>query len=393
MLQQFPPMGVYETLFQFADATSKYMGEPGTHPWAQGYPLTSQLPGGPPMPECISLSASDLKYPKATGNPELRSAIASYYNEFYDAGITEEHVAVFAGGRPAILATLAFLEADVSIAVEETEYTPYFDMLRLLRRVHRLIPSNPDNRFRPAPDDYDVAPCDGTKRLVLLKSNPCNPTGVATTGEALKDLVDRFRGKGRGALFDEAYEFYCDPEPESALRYVGDIDETDIFVIGAATKGLQAPGMRVGWAIAARRHIELFRNYSSFGMGGVSRASQLYVTALLEPERVRQARTAVSRFYSGQRARYGEGLAGLGLDLFTGEGGFYHWGRLPGGLTADQFNQRLFRHDAGILPGPLCDMARRKGADCPLDRFVRFSFGPLPADSFDSDMAILAQCV
>jgi DNA-binding transcriptional MocR family regulator len=149
----------------------------------------------------------------------------------------------------------------------------------------------------------------------------------------------------------------------------------------------------VGWAIAARRHIELFRNYSSFGMGGVSRASQLYVTALLEQERVRRARTAVSTFYSGQRARYGEGLAGLGFDLFTGDGGFYHWGRLPGGLTAEQFNQRLFRHDAGILPGPLCDMARRKGDAGPLDRFVRFSFGPLPPGSFESDMAILAQCV
>jgi hypothetical protein len=53
----------------------------------------------------------------------------------------------------------------------------------------------------------------------------------------------------------------------------------------------------------------------------------------------------------------------------------------------------LFRHDAGILPGPLCDMERRKGDDCPLGRFVRFSFGPLPPDSFDGDMAILAQCV
>jgi len=393
MLQQFPPMGVYETLFQFADATSKYMGEPGTHPWAQGFPLTSQLPGGPPMPESVSLGASDLKYPTATGSVELRRAIARYYNEFYDAGITEEHVAVFAGGRPAILATLAFLEADVSIAVEETEYTPYFDMLRLLRRKHRLIPSNPDNRFRPAAHDYDLAPCEGTTRLLLLKSNPCNPTGVATTGAALKELVGRFRGEGRGALFDEAYEFYCDPEPESALRYVGDIDDTDIFVIGAATKGLQAPGMRVGWAIAARRHIKLFRNYSSFGMGGVSRASQLYVTALLQPERVRQARIAVSSFYSSQRARYGEGLAGLGFDLFTGDGGFYHWARLQGGLTADEFNQRLFRHDAGILPGRLCDMARRQGDSSPLDRFMRFSFGPLAPDSFESDMDILAQCI
>jgi aminotransferase len=47
MLLQFPPMGVYETLFKFAAATDKYMGDAGTHPWAQGYPLTTHVPGGP----------------------------------------------------------------------------------------------------------------------------------------------------------------------------------------------------------------------------------------------------------------------------------------------------------------------------------------------------------
>ena len=52
-LRQFPPMGVYETLFKFADATSKYMGEPGTHPWAQGFPLTTRLPGGPQLPGSV----------------------------------------------------------------------------------------------------------------------------------------------------------------------------------------------------------------------------------------------------------------------------------------------------------------------------------------------------
>ena len=43
MLIQFPPMGVYETLFKFADATAKYMGDPGTHPWAQGYQTASHF--------------------------------------------------------------------------------------------------------------------------------------------------------------------------------------------------------------------------------------------------------------------------------------------------------------------------------------------------------------
>jgi aspartate/methionine/tyrosine aminotransferase len=393
LLREFPPMGVYETLFKFAEATSKYMGEPGTHPWAQGFPLTAQLPGGPPLPGSVELTAADLKYPTATGNVELRRALARYYNEFYGAGIDEDNIAVFAGGRPAILATLAFLLEDTTVAVEETEYTPYHDMLKILGRRQQLIPSNSENRFRPALEDYDVAPLDGTSRVLLLKSNPCNPTGIATTGDELKSLVEMASREDRGALFDEAYEFYNDPEPVSALRYIDDIDATNIFVIGAATKGLQVPGLRVGWAIAAKQHITIFRNYSSFGMGGVSRASQLYVTKLLEIDRVRQARRAVGEFFSAQRQRYGTGLRELGFELYTGGGGFYHWGRLPGSLTADEFNERLFEHDAGILPGRLCDMPRRKGADCPLERFVRFSFGPLSPDSYDDDMAILSRCL
>ena len=384
-------MGVYETLFKFADATSMYMGDSGTHPWAQGYPVTTQLPGGPPLPDRIDLLATDLKYPKATGEIELREAIASYYNKNYSAGITPDHVAVFAGGRPGILATLAFLEGDVCIAVEETEYTPYYDMLKILGRKVQLLPSNEENRFRPELADYDVDPVDSTSRVLLLKSNPCNPTGVAVTGDDLKNLVKAFSEPGRGALFDEAYEFYCDPEPESALRYIDDIDQTDIFVIGAATKGLQVPGMRVGWTVAAKKHIEIFRNYSSFGMGGVSRASQLYVTRLFEPVRVQQARSAVSRFFSSQRARYEKGLKELGFELFTGNGGFYHWGKLPNGLTADAFNERLFTHQAGILPGRLCDMSRRHRG--PLERFMRFSFGPLGPDSYDGDIAILSDCI
>lgn len=386
-------MGVYETLFRFADATAKYMGDPGTHPWAQGYPLTTQIPGGPSLPEQIDLDYTDLKYPKATGEIELREAIADYYNEHYDAGISPDQVAVFAGGRPAILATLAFLQSDVGIAIEETEYTPYYDMLEILQRKVHLIHSNTENSFRPTGKDYDIAPPAGTERLFLVKSNPCNPTGVVTSGEALRELVEKFSRPERGALFDEAYEFYCDPEPQSALRYIQDIEKTDIFVVGAATKGLQVPGMRTGWVIAAERHIEIFRNYSSFGMGGISRPSQLYVTRLLEPNRVKQARQAVADFFTSQRRKYQRGLEDLGFELYTGDGGFYHWGRLPGKLSADEFNQRLFKHEAGILPGVLCDMARRRGANGPLHHFIRFSFGPLSPDSYDDDMQILAQCV
>ena len=126
-------------------------------------------------------------------------------------------------------------------------------------------------------------------------------------------------------------------------------------------------------------------------MGGVSRASQIYVTKLLERERVTQARDAICAFYSEQRKRYGEGLSKLGFELHTGSGGFYHWGKLPQGLTGDEFNERLFAHEAGILPGRLCDMARTDGASSALEHYARFSFGPLDAGSYEDDMRILAE--
>jgi hypothetical protein len=60
--------------------------------------------------------------------------------------------------------------------------------------------------------------------------------------------------------------------------------------------------------------------------------------------------------------------------------------------TGDEFNERLMRRGAAILPGRLCDMARR-GDRGPLGRTVRFSFGPLAADSCEQDLALLGACL
>jgi aspartate/methionine/tyrosine aminotransferase len=383
-LIHFPPMGVYETLFKFQDATGKYMGTEGTHPWAQGFPLTTPVPGGPDLPTSISFTHAHLKYPQATGGIELLEAIRDYYNHFYGSNITTDNVAIFAGGRPGIYATLAFLKPEYRVLIEETEYTPYWDALELLGRDYTVIPSNPANRFRPTLEDYRGH--DGN--TFVVKSNPCNPTGVTWRGEQLKSMVDFCREDGRAGLFDEAYEFFQTGEIESAMRYVGDIDQTNVFVVSAATKGLQAPGLRVGWVVASKANIELFRNFSSIAMGGVARPSQICAAGLISLDRVDHARTGIQNFYGSQRERYGAALESLGVELFTGDGGFYHWGRLPGGLTADEFNERLFKHEAAILPGTLCDMFRR-GASSPMANFVRFSFGPLNAESFESDVEIL----
>ncbi|MBN8548245.1 MAG: pyridoxal phosphate-dependent aminotransferase [Deltaproteobacteria bacterium] len=386
MLAPTEAMGIYQMLYAFMEASGKYMGEPGTHPWSQGFPLTTQLPGGPKLPETISVKSSDLTYPKAWGHLSLRESIANYYNHFYKSNLAPENVMIFAGGRAALFAAVFLLAKDVRVVIEETEYTPYYDLLRILNRDPVIVPSNEKNNFLPSAQDY--AACAPKTPHFRIRSNPCNPTGQVLRGEKLKEYVQACSQPGVGALLDEAYEFFVDPEPVSALQYIENIDETNIFVAGAATKGLQAPGIRLGWIVASRENVEILGNYSTFVMGGVSRVSQIYGEELLQTARVTQAREAVASFYTKQRNRYGAALQEMGLQLFSGEGGFYHWCKLPGSLKADEYNERLFKREAAILPGRLCDMHRR-GSSSPLQEFFRFSFGPLKADSFEEDVKIL----
>lgn len=387
MLRYVRPMGIYETLYAFLEAFGTYMGEPGTHPWSQGFPRTVQLPGGPPMPGTVRVDPEHLMYPKAWGMPALRDAIAAYYTRWYGADISSENVMVFAGGRPALIATLLFLEPDTRVRIASTEYTPYYDMLERLGRAYDLVESGEANRFEPSVDEY----LDTEEPALIMMSNPCNPTGITRSGEDVRRLVEAASSTQTGVLFDEAYELLHSP-PVSALQYVRDIDESNLFVVGAATKGLQAPGIRIGWIVASRQHVEILSNFSSFGMGGVSHPSQCFALELLGAERIELARKAVPDFYDMQRARYGEAFERLGLDLFSGAGGFYHWCKLPRGLNAADLNDRLFAEGAAVLMGTDCDMARR-GSASPLDRFFRFSFGPLEPSSFDDDVEIMRRAL
>ncbi|MGE4618956.1 MAG: pyridoxal phosphate-dependent aminotransferase [Planctomycetota bacterium] len=388
-LQPMPPMGIYETLYAFQAAFGQPMGQVGTHPWSQGFPRTDQLPDGPALPDSVAVSSDNLRYPKAWGLPALRQQIATYYRTHYGATIDADNVMIFAGGRPALLSVLLFLQKNIGIRIASTEYTPYYDILERLGVPYDVISSNIENGFCPSIDDYAAA--GSQPRSMMLLSNPCNPTGITRSGAEIDALVAAASTADRGLLIDEAYEMFHDP-PISALAHIEDIEKTNVFVIGAATKGLQAPGIRIGWAIAAKRHIEILGNFSSFGMGGVSHPSQCYALELMKDARIEQVRRAVPAFYGQQRERYGEAFEKLGLKLFSGDGGVYHWCQLPAGLSANQLNQRLFADGAAILKGTDCDMLRR-GDQSPLNEFFRFSFGPLAPESFEQDIEILARAL
>ncbi len=389
-----PPMGIYETLYAFRDSFGSFMGEKGTHPWSQGFPLTTPLEkfGGPPLPDSVDVTWEDRFYPKAWGHPDLREAISGYYNDQYGSKVEPENVMVFAGGRPGIFTVLAFLKDHVKVRIGNIEWPAYLDILEQTDTDFQIVPFTKENGFHPSNEEYfDRSGLNAKTSLMPIISNPQNPSGQTRWGDELRDLIRLAEGPKNGILLDEAYEMFHSPSV-SGIQFIEDLDNSNVFIAGACTKGLQSPGIRIGWIVSSKRNIETLSNFSSFGMGGVSHPSQHYAVKLLEPSRVEKARKAVEEHYNWQRGRYGEAFEEMGLGVYTGDGGFYHWLELPEGMTSSELNKRLFKHGAAILCATDCDMARPHSKDpsyeSPYSRFFRFSFGPLLPETFDSDIEL-----
>ena len=392
-----PPMGIYETLYAFRDSFGSFMGTEGTHPWSQGFPLTTPLEkfGGPPLPESVDVTWEDRFYPKAWGHPDLREAISGYYNDQYGSKVEPENVMVFAGGRPGIFTVLAFLKDHVQVRIGNIEWPAYLDILEQTDTDFQIVPFTKENGFHPSNEEYfDRSGLNAKTSLMPIISNPQNPSGQTRWGDELRDLIRLAEGPKNGILLDEAYEMFHSPSV-SGIQFVEDLDNSNVFIAGACTKGLQSPGIRIGWIVSSKKNIETLSNFSSFGMGGVSHPSQHYAVKLLEPSRVEKARKAVEEHYNWQRGRYGQAFEEMGLGVYTGDGGFYHWLELPEGMTSSELNKRLFKHGAAILCATDCDMARPHSKDpsyeSPYSRFFRFSFRPLLPETFDSDIELFRE--
>ena len=396
-LNHVPPMGIYETLYAFRDTFGSFMGTEGTHPWSQGFPLTSQLEkfGGPELPNNVEVTYEDRFYPKAWGHPKLRGAIVDYYNSRYASTITPENVMIFAGGRPGIYTVMAFLKKQVRVRIGNIEWPAYLDIMNQSKTIYETVPFTKENNFHPKNEEYfNRMNLDEKTAILPIISNPQNPSGQTRSEQELCELIEMAEQPGNGILLDEAYEMFHSPSV-SGIEFVQDLDSSNIFLSGACTKGLQSPGIRIGWIIASKTNIKILANYSSFGMGGVSHLSQQYAMKLLESSRVKKARKAVEEHYNWQRERYGKAFEEMGLGVYTGDGGFYHWLELPEGMTSVELNKRLFKRGAAILCAFECDMGRPHSKDLnyktPYERFFRFSFGPLLPESFETDINLFRE--
>jgi aspartate/methionine/tyrosine aminotransferase len=207
-----------------------------------------------PTPEPIiaaaraSIESGRVFYTPALGLPELRSAIADFYQTRYGISVPAARIAVTAGASGALLLALACLtEPGSEWLLADPGYPCNRHFVRSFEGIPIGLPVGPENNFQPTPAALEAH---WTERSAgALLASPANPTGTMLGNEQMAAVSEFVRQRQGQLIVDEIYHgLTYDCDAQTALHF-GD----DIFVVQSFSKYFNMTGWRLGWLVIPER--------------------------------------------------------------------------------------------------------------------------------------------
>ena len=184
-------------------------------------------------------------YTPALGLPQLREAIAGWYQTRHGLTISPNRIIVTPGASGALLLVLgALLEQGKNVLMTDPGYPCNRHFARFLEGRAKPVPVDADSAFQLTPqhiNDY----WDENSQLALVAS-PSNPTGTVLLKPELQALADAVKAKNGTLIVDEIYHglIYDGIQLSSVLEV-----DNGAIVINSFSKFFGMTGWRLGWAV------------------------------------------------------------------------------------------------------------------------------------------------
>ena len=192
-----------------------------------------------------ALESGKTRYTAARGLPQLREAIASFYQQRYGLDIDPQRILITPGGSGALLLTSALLvDPGKHWLLADPGYPCNRHFLRLVEGAAQLVPVGPEVRYQLTADliarhwDHDS--------VGALVASPANPTGTLLSRDELGSLAAAVKERQGHLVVDEIYHgltYGCD------AASVLEVDDS-AFVLNSFSKYFGMTGWRLGWLVA-----------------------------------------------------------------------------------------------------------------------------------------------
>jgi aspartate/methionine/tyrosine aminotransferase len=181
-----------------------------------------------------------LTYGDISGNPELRSAIASLYNNISPSQIITTHGAI--GANQLVFFTL--VEPGDHVVVAVPTYQQLYALPASLGAVVDRLELMPEQSYLPDLTLLRKKVTDRTKMICL--NNPNNPTGALIPESMMEEIVEIARANDAWLFCDEVYRGMFHEDNIQQMPSFIDLYDKGI-VTGSMSKVFSLAGIRLGW--------------------------------------------------------------------------------------------------------------------------------------------------
>ena len=225
---------------------------------AQGKEIVSLAVGEPdfPTPEYVrdackrALDEGFTRYGAVPGLPELRTAVANYFNLMYGTSARAEHTMVTNGGKQALFNLFqSLINPGDEVIIPAPYWVSYPPMVQLAEGKPVFVRASADAGFKITVEQLEAVCTE--KTTMLLLNSPSNPTGAAYTRTELDAIAEWAINKGLFIVSDEIYDqLVYAPAEHASLAPWWDKYPEQICIVNGLAKSFAMTGWRVGYVLA-----------------------------------------------------------------------------------------------------------------------------------------------
>ena len=325
---------------------------------AEGKDIISLAIGSPDLPpsaQTIETLCREAQHPNAhgyqptSGTPELKRAMAGYYQRRYGVTLNPlTEIQPLIGSKEGILhTTLAFVNPGEKVLVPNPGYPTYTALSQLLGCEVVYYDLLPENNWQP--DFEAIEATDLSKVKIMWVNYPHMPTGSVALQETYERLVAFGRRHNILIVNDNPYSTILNRNPQSLLQVPGAMDCCIEF--NSMSKSHNMPGWRVGMVAAKAEYIQYILRVKSNIDSGTFRALQLAAAAAYDNDDAWHEEYNYNIYASRRRAAEAI-LDTLGCTYDPSQVGMFLWGRIPDEIdSAETLTERIL-HEAGVFITP-----------------------------------------
>ncbi len=195
-----------------------------------------------------------IEYGPSAGLPELRDALAAYYQDWNIAVDTDEIFVTNGGSEAIIFSLMALTSPGDEIIIPEPYYANYNGFAAMVGvKIVPVTTTLASGFHLPRIEAFEEKISEKTR--AILFSNPGNPTGAVFSRDRLGELCELAKRKGLYLISDEVYREICYDGAVSVPLLTFPGMEEHVITVDSLSKRFSACGARIGSIVTRNERV------------------------------------------------------------------------------------------------------------------------------------------